>query len=244
MGGIYHDYAGNLSFKKGESGESNVVSCACFIPCAEEEKVLEILPRGSNGLPLKSTDSELTEENACIFLDSFLALPVHIGILMVDVGGPDSIQAIEIVQTHANERRKAQHKRNVSKLAVAYCMFTTEPILLALMAKGEELGEFPKRFSITLDQEEFGRQQTELFRWSTIATFLKHGSTVSHLHWKSRLENNLLFVPDLIAGLIYRHGTTGEAFGGIEALAKSSERRQTVIRDGKKLDLKALGISD
>ena len=238
-GTVYHDYAGNLHFAPNEAGESNVISCACHIPQATEDQVIAILPRGRKAQFLKAGDAEMHVGLAERFIECLLELDVDIGIQSVDVGGEDSIAGIKYAAQYSKKSRKKHNKPIHNELSLSYSLFTSAAVLYSLTARATRVGVFPHEFTLVLDREDIGRKRNEDYMCDLISIFSKHGTTVLDFSWQSRLEEPLLLVPDIVGGLIRRHGVTGEGERGVQLLKEAERSGQVYAVDGYGIDSSA-----
>jgi hypothetical protein len=223
---IFVDECGTPSFIDAGSSfkDRGYVAVATLVPALERARLLEILPRGSDGSLLKASSREMSPDIATTFIKQMLKTPVDLALVMLDTG---SSQNEEIASRAAEIARRSRRKNRVPQInggVLMYLLMVNAAIINAWSHSAIRHRRELKFFEVVMDDFSMTNCNRDFFRSEFQSEMVSQGVCVNSIRWEAEEQEPLLYIPDLFAGVCRRqltHGDVGEAWDIIYAAAQS-----------------------
>jgi len=233
---IYVDEAGSPDFTDVAAGErlKAYVPCAVAVPRLSAPGMNAHLPRAPSGKLLKSSDLGLSEELVLQFLKHLLASKCEIAAILIDPGGDKSIRTAQSGAALATERRQAVHHGKISASALGYSLLVAQAVINVIKAILDRTGNLPSFVDVVLDEASISRRHKRGFE-KAIRQAGQPRIHFGRLEWVHEQQEPLLLLPDLVAGVLHRHGTVGDLAAPCRVILDAAKAGRVSLQDGHKL---------
>lgn len=236
---IFVDESGSPSFIDAGSSfkDRGYVAAAILVPALERARLIEMLPRGSDGSLLKASSREMSPDIAATFIEQVLNTPVDISLVMLDTG---SGQNEEIAYRAAEIARRSRRKNGVPPIngcGLMYLLMVSTAIINAWSHEAIRHNRELKYFEVVMDNFSMTNYNRDFFRSEFQLEMVRQGVCVNSIQWETEEDEPLLYIPDLFAGVCRRqltNGDVGEAWATIDAAIQS---RRIGLQDGMKIPI-------
>ena len=231
---IFVDEAGSLDIKPtSDSGGRRVsIVCAVAVRASEEEILLSLLPRDSDGNLLKSSSRLLSPYQALQFVQALLNMPSFLSMVLVDIGFDENYKVLNEVAEIANRTRGLNHKRNIRPPNLNYELLASDAIVKVLGSAWERARYEVESLDVILDSDNLSRFDSNHFRQVLTQNFLKHKLHLQ-VNWCRNEDQPLLNAPDIIAGVMHRRLIYGQLKEPANLLLQAGRDGRIVIQDGR-----------
>lgn len=213
---IYVDEAGSDAFREARDGKRRAyIVCAVAVPTSDLGALERILPRGSCGRLLKSSDCEWNRQRAFTFVDELLASTAEIAAFMADPQDQENIETVRKDVEQANEGRRkfrdalpnaaerCQHP-NITGHDLHYQLFLSWVLVevrKSILKRTRSLMTFA---DVVLDNKSISEFQRQWFRVEFRRVAEQFKWRIGRLEWCREQDEPLLLLPDLVGGIIHR----------------------------------------
>jgi hypothetical protein len=260
---IVVDEAGNpdCGVEKNAGKRGGFLVAAVAIPEEIATDLLQVLPRGADGRFLKSSSRELSPEKLVEFLRRLPIDRISVAILAIatksDVNASISAHAASV----ANAWRQHGHRRRIAETSLVrilcdleainnvWAFHSTRQVIEAkrrriaaqrIKAPGgdwvPQLGDRDSQvsfMSVKIDEGNHTpavrREVPEMVR----KVMHGHGVDVRPFSWTSESEEPLLAIPDLLAGMLLRHGERRDLSAAMQWVDEARKADRIRLQDGK-----------
>jgi hypothetical protein len=197
---VFVDSSGTPLFTPGENPHP-YVAAAVAIAASDHENVIALLPRETDGSPMKASSASLDDDVAADFLSKLFQLRASVTFVAVDANDPENCKIAEKSLTRANENRR----KGISLTSWMNLLTAKEAISTIWQYSPIDGGQIGF-FDVVLHRESLPERERKLFKSIVKSSFERkgRGSRVGGLSWKSLQEEPMLYVPDLAAGIFRR----------------------------------------
>ncbi|MCU0867833.1 MAG: hypothetical protein MUC36_28945 [Planctomycetes bacterium] len=234
---IYFDESGTLNYTArpdGRSGARAHVVCAVAVPLQFEDALRVILPRDDKGDLLKHRDVSC-EDMLCGFLEELLRREVAIVATQIDTGTAQSIEAARQNTELANQGREtAGIARRLRPAIHSYRLFLTQTLAYVMATTRLWGGELPTFLSIVMDENNHSAEDKDELKGWIVENSEKLGVRIQRPRWSNEGADPLLFLPDLVAGVLRDRGDGRPLRRSGELVTVAESRGLIQIIDGWK----------
>lgn len=236
---IYIDESGSPDFYEIKEGEplKAYVPCAVAVPTMAIYALLQILPRGSNGKLLKSSDIEFTADVAFEFIDHLLSSDAEVAVILIDPAHPTSIATAQNNTDLVNRRRQDHHHPKIKKAGFSYSILAAQLVTNALMVTLTRTGHCPSFFDVVLDKASLRSVDECRWRDGLRNAASNNNTTIGRVEWTHEEHEPLLLLPDLVAGVLHRDAIYGDVQRARQLLQDAGREGRISFQDGHKIKL-------
>lgn len=235
---IYIDFGGSIDFTLAKPGEPHkpLVMAGVGFPIEESHHLFRLLPRSEDGSLLKSSDHGFASKVATEFVAALLKTPACIGGVIANASDPENVASSR--RWHQDEQRARQEARRAGfskadgapprkigefQLNYIRLLFTTLNKCVAAFTSKHGI---PDSLTVIPDREDIGKHSEDLK--AAFANAMQSAKARGSIRWESRGDEPLLYLPDLVAGIVRRHFHHDDALDAFNLLWAEQERSPRV----------------
>lgn len=260
---IVVDEAGNpdCGVEKNAGKRGGFLVAAVAIPEEIAPDLLQILPRSEDGRILKSSSRELSPDRLVEFLQRLPIDRISVALVAIstksDLNASISAQAARV----ANAWRQRGHRRHIAETSLvrilcdleainnAWAFHSTRQVIEAkrrriaaqrIKTPGDDWvprsGDRDSQvsfMSVTIDEGNHTAATRREVPAMMRDVMRRHGVDVRPVKWTSEREEPLLAIPDLLAGMLLRHGERRDLSAAMQWVDEARKVGRIRLQDGK-----------
>ena|SRR3990172_8668779 len=193
---VFVDGSNTPLFQSRSKGSYPYVVSAIAVEFRYRPELLRILPRGKAGRFLKSSSLGLGDDVAERFLGGLFGLRVSVALVEVDAMSPENCSIADALLDRANQCPQ----KKLSKSNLMYARTVAQALVNVWRCSPINGGELTF-FDLTLDSNSLPNHERALFEKILREKFQDRGCRLSSITWTTEQKEQLLFAPDIVAGI-------------------------------------------
>lgn len=194
---VYVDESNTPVFEPKSMANTPYVVCAIAIPVAEKKQIEALLPFDTQGLPIKASSPNMTDDRAAEFIRDLFRFDVLVSLVGLDSSDEENCQIATALTETANRNRS----RKIRRPNLMYVRVAAQAIINVW---GSEKFGF---FDVIFDSNSLPKHEFALFHRILMTQFGNRGATIREISRRTEQQAPLLLAADIIAGVGKRHSS-------------------------------------